>query len=546
MPDSPEATTTIAEHLVRRLRELGVDQGFGIVGDFALRLFGQLTDAGFPILVTADEQGAAFAADAYARLRGFGVVAVTYGVGGLKVANATAGAWAEQVPLLVVSGAAGMAERRGDPMLHHKVKSFDTQLDVFRDLTVAQAVLSDPLTAAAEIDRVLGAMFAAQRPGYIEVPRDIAAAEIRAVEGPLPRELPPLDEPRLAAAVADVMARLLSARSAVIVAGVLAWRRRLAEPLRRLALGCGIPVTGGFLSKGLFPERHPLSLGVYMGAVSREPVVTRVEGADLLLGFGALVSDLSTGAFTAVIDRDRVVECTDTDVAVGPRTYRNVPLWAFLPALAEAAGKAGVEVDHATPEPLPGFVARRGVALSVEGVMACVAAAIDERHGLIVEPGECLFASVNLPAPSWCLASAYYATLGYAVPAALGAGKADPGHRPVVLVGDGAFLMTGLEAMTAAFHGVHPIVLVLDNEGYGTQRPMRDGPFNDVPALRSEELPRAFGTGRGRLCTTEDELQAALAEAVSVDELFLIRAKVPRARASEALTRLTRALGKRA
>ena len=90
--------TTIPEFLIRRFKERGVSEGFGIVGDYALRLFDRLEHHGFPILVTADEQGAAFAADAYARLRGLGVCAVTYSVGGLKVVNATAGAWAENVP----------------------------------------------------------------------------------------------------------------------------------------------------------------------------------------------------------------------------------------------------------------------------------------------------------------------------------------------------------------------------------------------------------------------------------------------------------------
>lgn len=123
------STTTIANHLVRRFKECGADEGFGIVGDFALKLFDRLHQLDFPILVTADEQGAAFAADAYARLRHFGVCAVTYSVGGLKVANATAGAWAENVPLLILSGSPGIAERKNDPLLHHRVKNFNTQLE---------------------------------------------------------------------------------------------------------------------------------------------------------------------------------------------------------------------------------------------------------------------------------------------------------------------------------------------------------------------------------------------------------------------------------
>jgi indolepyruvate decarboxylase len=135
--------------------------------------------------------------------------------------------------------------------------------------------------------------------------------------------------------------------------------------------------------------------------------------------------------------------------------------------------------------------------------------------------------------------------MGYAVPAALGAGIAEPHLRPVVLVGDGAFAMTGLEAATSAFHGVKPVILVLDNNGYGTQRPMKDGAFNDIPALHAEHLPTVFRTGRGWLASTEDELDGALAEAMSADELCIIRAVVPKGDRSPALLRLTDALGKR-
>ena len=181
----------------------------------------------------------------------------------------------------------------------------------------------------------------------------------------------------------------------------------------------------------------------------------------------------------------------------------------------------------------------------VERVMECIAAFMDTKTRLIVDPGDCLFASVDLPAHSLVLGSAYYATMGYAVPAALGSAKADPTCRPVVLVGDGAFLMTGLEALSAVHHGVHPIVIVMDNQGYGTQRPMIDGPFNDIPSLRAEELPKAFGVGVGILCETEQALYDALTQAIANDELFIIRACVPPGTYSPGLRRLTDALKKR-
>jgi TPP-dependent 2-oxoacid decarboxylase len=537
--------TTIPEFLIRRFKQLGVDEGFGIVGDFALKLFDRLSHQGFPILVTADEQGGAFAAEAYARLRGFGVCAVTYSVGGFKVVNATAGAWAENVPLLIVSGAPGLAERKGDPLIHHKVKNFDTQLEVFKDVTIAQAVLTNPLTITQEIDRVLAEMIATQRPGYIEIPRDMVDVPVLDRDADLLIELPKVHPKRLELAVSEALELLAGAGDAVAIAGVMAVRRGLQKELVAFAENFEVPMATTSLSKGVMPETHPLALGVYMGAVSAETVVQKVENARPLISFGVLYADLVMGGFTDHLDRGQVIECTDTHVNIGFHTYQDVPLWAFLPALIKAASDAGYrEYGQVAPKQFS-YTVVQGKELSVERLMECIASFLNEKIRLLVDPGDCLFGSVELPAQSLMLASAYYATMGYAVPAALGAAKADPTRRPMVLVGDGAFLMTGLEVLSAAFHGVKPIVIVVDNEGYGTQRPMADGPFNNIPSLRSEELPRAFGVGVGLLCNTEDELYSALSRATQTDELFIIRACVPQRGYSPGLDRLTSALKKR-
>src|SRR5579863_8456557 len=168
---------TIGEYLIKRLHEHGVGHVFGIPGDYVLGFYEQLAKSKLVrVINTCDEQGAGFAADAYARVRGLGAVCVTYCVGGLKVANTTAGAFAEKSPVVVISGAPGMREREKNPLLHHKVREFDTQKKVFEQLTVASTVLGDPQTAFQEIDRVLHAALRHKRPVYIELPRDLAFA----------------------------------------------------------------------------------------------------------------------------------------------------------------------------------------------------------------------------------------------------------------------------------------------------------------------------------------------------------------------------------
>src|SRR4029077_1692063 len=165
--------TTIGNYLIQRLYAHGVRHVFGIPGDYVLGFYDLLQQSKLRIINTCDEQGAGFAADAYARLRGLGAVCVTYCVGGLKVANTTAEAFAEKSPVVVISGAPGIKEREKNPLLHHKVQEFDTQAKVFEQLTVASTVLSDPQTAFQEIDRVLHAALRYKRPVYIEIPRDM-------------------------------------------------------------------------------------------------------------------------------------------------------------------------------------------------------------------------------------------------------------------------------------------------------------------------------------------------------------------------------------
>src|SRR5215472_5223384 len=163
----------IGQYLINQLYTHGVRHVFGIPGDYVLTFYDQLQQSRLSIINTCDEQSAGFAADAYARVRGLGAVCITNCVGGLKVANPVAGAFAEKSPVIVISGAPGIKEREKNPLLHHKVRDFDTQKKVFEQLTIASTVLDDPQTAFQEIDRVLNAALRYKRPAYIELPRDI-------------------------------------------------------------------------------------------------------------------------------------------------------------------------------------------------------------------------------------------------------------------------------------------------------------------------------------------------------------------------------------
>ncbi|MCK4605067.1 MAG: alpha-keto acid decarboxylase family protein, partial [Deltaproteobacteria bacterium] len=289
---------TISSYLIHKLYAHGVRHIFGVPGDYVLGFYKELEDSQVEVINTCDEQGAGFAADAYARVSGLGAVCVTYCVGGLKVANTTAQAFAEKSPVVVISGAPGTNERIKKPLLHHKVRDFDTQLKVFEQLTVASTVLNDPQTACREIDRVFSAALRYKQPVYIELPRDMIC--VSATPSQQHQEaMRSSDANALQEALHEAIDIINAAKKPVIIAGVELHRFGLQDMLLRFLEKSKIPVASTILSKSVIVENHPQYLGVYEGAMSREEVREYVESSDCLILFGVFLSDFNLGIFTA-------------------------------------------------------------------------------------------------------------------------------------------------------------------------------------------------------------------------------------------------------
>lgn len=515
-------------------------------GDFTLKLNHTLDQRPGMFVGTSDEQGAGFAADAYARLRGIGVVLVTWGVGGLKVVNPTAQAWAESVPVVVIAGSPGLAEREGDPLLHHKVKSFDTGLRVMEDVTALAVELDDPETAPRIIAEAFAMARRESRPVYLEVPRDI----VDMPAPPLPHDLPGPRDPdpaTLEECLDDITARLGEAQRPAIISGVLVARLGLQADLDALARTTGLPVAETLLGKSSVGSDDDWFRGVYAGAISSSPEVRElIEGSDRVLVLGAYISDLNTGMFTAGIDRANTIISHQDITYVGTRGYEGVGVAHVMRGLVARHG-AVAPTGQPAPKPRPPFTPTAGAPLGAAALFSALRAHAGPGHTVLADPGDSLFGSVGLQVEeSGFVATAYYASLGFAVPGALGAGLARPDRRPFVIVGDGAFQMTGLELAGMARVGVHPIVVVVNNDGYGTERPMMEGAFNDIPRMRYSLFPEALGSGTGVRVDTEDGLDTALREALAdATQLRLIEAVIPRDDISPMLSALTAELGKR-
>src|SRR5215204_1542095 len=393
----------VGDYLIERLMAHGVEHVFGVPGDFVLGFMKDLEESPLTLITTCDEQGAGFAADAYARLRGLGAVCVTYGVGGLKVTNTTGQAYAEESPVLVISGAPSLSERRRHPLIHHKVRTYDTQHRVFQQLTAAAAVLDTPVNALREIDRVLDAVLRVKRPGYIELPRDIVEYQVPRM-APLP--VPPeASDPRsLEAALAEATAWIASARQPVIVLGVELSRFDLVELAMRFVDRSGIPTAVALLDKSAIDERPPSFTGVYAGALGRREVQEYVEGSDCMIRLGTLPTDINLGIYTAHLDPARCIDVTHDRLAIGLHTYERVRLADFVDGLAQADLPRRAVSDHPrppaadaeaagtppSPPPLEGGVSPDDP-ITVAGLFRRLGAFLSKDLIVLADPGDALF-----------------------------------------------------------------------------------------------------------------------------------------------------------
>ncbi|UCH91029.1 MAG: alpha-keto acid decarboxylase family protein [Nitrospirota bacterium] len=541
---------TIGTLLLDRLYKLGLHHIFGIPGDYVLTLYKLIEESPIRHIGTTREDCAGFAADAYARIHGIGGACVTYCVGGLNMVNAMACAYAERSPLVLISGSPGLAERMKNPLLHHMVRDFSTQCDVFKKITVASVILDDPHTAEREIDRALKALIQFKRPIYLEIPRDLVLAPVQVLSTEPPKVTTCQSDPAaLKEAVAEVRGLLSGSERPVILAGAEIHRFGLQDELTELVEHMNVPIATTLLGKSVIRENHPLYIGVYGGLVGREEILEFVENADCLLTLGTLLTDVEdVKAHTILLAAGRTVHATADSIAIKHHTYEEVRFEDFVRALVSS--------------PLPSFPLRvlpprdsvrfdppgLDQAVTLCNVFGYLDGLLNDKTVVVADVGESLFAAADLRVQKSAefLSPAYYTSMGFSVPAALGVGFADPAIRPLVLVGDGAFQMTGTELSTCIRHGQSPIVVVLNNHGYSTERQILEGPFNDIHEWQYEKICELLGGGVGHRVGTFGELVRALKTAVDDHtQVHVLNVLLDPGDCSKAMKRVAQRLAKR-
>lgn len=530
---------SVGEYLATRMEQAGIGHYFSVPGDFNLILLDQLLkNPRLQFIGCCNELNAGYAAEGYARSRGIGAIVVTFGVGGLSALNAVACAYAEDLPVLAIVGGVNSDSEAKGQFIHHALGEvrYDYQRRIYAEVTAGAFVVRRAGEAPEVIDRAIATALRHRKPVYLEIPCNLAALP---VPSPTPRSFPPGqrgDPQALAAAVEHAAEWLAKATRPVLVAGSKIRPPETRAAFRKLADASGYAVATMPSAKGMFPEDHPSSIGMYWGPVGSPGVAGIVESSDACLLAGALLTDYATAGYSTLNDPKKALMADAETVRLPGASYGDVALADFLSALAGRVKPNGASLQgfnlsreeiasHPEPEP--------SAALTTRAVTARVQSMLGEGTALLVETGDSWFNGLKLQLPPGCDFEIQFqaGSIGWSVPAVLGSelGCRTP-TRVVAMIGDGSFQLTAQEVSTMIRYGLRPILFLINNRGYTIEAEIHDGPYNRIKNWDYAGLIEVFNAGEGRglglQAGTVGELDDAVTRALSHDGPCLIEVAI--------------------
>ncbi len=544
---------TVGDYLLDRLAELGVTEVFGVPGDYNLEFLDHIVD--HPKLRwvgNANELNAGYAADGYGRLRGMSAVVTTFGVGELSAANAVAGSYAEHVPVVHIVGGPSKDAQGTRRALHHSLGDGDFEhfLRVSREITCAQANLM-PATATREIDRVLCEVREQRRPGYLLLSTDVARFETEPPGAPLPRYTGGTS-PRALALFTEAASTLIGDHQLTVLADLLVHRLNAVDKLEALLAADVVPHATLMWGKSLVDESAPEFLGIYAGSASAEPVRAAIEEAPVLVTAGVVFTDMVSGFFSQRIDPARTIDVGAQQCTVGNHVFAPLEMGAALEALTAILTERGVRSpavvssSDVAPQTAPG----RDEPLNQKMLWDRFCEALTPGNIVLADQGTSFYgmATHRLPRGVTFIGQPLWGSIGYTLPATLGAGLAERDRRPVLLIGDGAAQLTVQELGNFSREGLSPVVVVVNNDGYTIERMIhgKTAPYNDIAQWSWADIPTALGVSNHvtfRAANYGELDDAFRVAAEQQDRMVLIEAVVPRLDVPELLNGLVADLG---
>ena len=467
-------------------------------------------------ICTCNELNAAYAADGYARIKGIGALATTYVVGELSAINGVAGSFAERVPVVQITGCPATKHYKLGTLLHHTLGNYLIPLQMYEKITIASTLLDDAFKAPSEIDRVLRECVYHKLPVYIALPTDISMAPCAKPSQKLQIHKRPVSDPKMLNDLIQKTTQMLErAKKPIILVDGGIIRFNMQKVVQAFIESSGIPFASRMLGKSAIEEHHPLFIGLYQGDRSREYVQKRVEGADCILALGTMLTDFNTGGFTANLDEEKTIWVNIEQTRIRYSIYNQINFVEFLEHLKsrlKPRNPAEMEIKNAVDgcphRATLHYAPEKGKKLTLTRFFDRASHILNEHAIMMVETGSALFAGAEVLQPKGCqfMSQTFFGSIGYTVGATLGASIAAPQKRVITFVGDGSFQVTAPDLSTMIRYHLHPIIFLINNDGYLVERVIFDGPFNDLQPWNIIAAPFCFwrrlgmqGRNRGRI-----------------------------------------------
>lgn len=492
-------TYNVGNYLLDRLVELGATEIFGVPGDFNLHFLDDvLAHQNLEWVGNANELNAGYAADGYARVRGIAAICTTYGVGELSAINATAGSYAENVPVIHIVGAPGTSSQQQHGRMHHTLGDGDFMhfVRMAREVNYSVAVL-DRATATNDIDRVLREAVLHRKPGYLMLPVDVARTPATAPSAPLDvttrLSAQDVEEDFRAAAT-----EFLKGKKTAVLADIMTERLDAVEELNDFVTSTNFPFASILWGKAMLDETLPNYAGIYIGALSEESTRKVVEEAEVLISSGVEFTDTTSAHYSHQIDPARVIDLGARGATIAGKVFAPLAMADALRVLKDAAAEAGaVAMDFAGSETDTQLPEVSDSPLKQDELWALLPAHLDAHNTVVADMGTSFFGMANqkFPEDSRFIGMPLWGSIGYSIPALLGAAMADRDSRGVLLVGDGSAQLTIQELGTIIREGINPVMFVINNDGYTIERSIHgpEAKYNDITAYNWQQIPVGFG-----------------------------------------------------
>lgn len=535
-----QSVPTVAEYVVNRLADLGIDRAFGVPGDYAFPFDDALEKCDrLEWVACANELNAAYAADGYARVYGASILSTTYGVGELSALNGVMGSKSQRLPVFFLVGSPSTQIQHQRLVTHHTLG--DGVFNNFQYISTAACCVSANLTpdnVIDEMERVIRDALRFSEPAYIIVPMDYAVMPIigTPIKGDLLANVKRTksDPASLEAAINFVTSKVNAAENIVALTSNLITSYGLTKQFNDFLGKSNIAFAATPMGKGVISESHPNYLGIYSGVTSTpKGLQAVVEGADLVFDIGGLIpEDINTGNWTNNLNPEKTIVLGDHFIKLGRTVFTRVALEDVLRGITQRIKPVTRVATTEKLSSLP-LVGNPADPTSSANFYPRLQKMLRSGDVLVAETGTCMLymSPMLLPDGVGFQTQALWGSIGWATPATEGICMANKNGRTIVVTGDGSHQLTANEIGTMGRYGIKPIIFVLNNALYGVEIVVSEvgWKYDDLAKWNYAQIPAAMGCSNW-FCTkvaTVAELDAAIDKANAFDGASYIEVMIP-------------------